>query len=390
VHLLARAIVFIGVFLITSVPAAAHAVLERSAPAAGERLERAPQLVVLTFDDPVETALGSLRVLDATGAVRSIGPVVHPNGDPTRVAVRVGTLRRGRYVVVWSVVSDDAHLVDGAYAFGVGVPAGPPPPQPGTGGGAVLLSIIHFGMLAGIILGIGLPIGAATVGRRAPPAPSFVEFGAWFVLAFCAFADVASRAVLAGGSLGDALTTHAGALRLVTAGAAVAGIVAVSRRQRWWGLLIAASAVATLSLSMAGHAAETAPALLGVIADALHLVAAAAWIGVLAIATTLEPTEHLRAVSRFATAAVGTIVITGVIQTFRNVGSLAALVTTTYGREIDCKVILMVAALGVALASRRALRHAQFGIRGRLRLELCLLTAVIAVTAVLVESPLPE
>jgi copper transport protein len=382
--------VLLGALVLMSAPAMAHAVLEVSEPSAGERIDRAPQTVTLTFDEPVETALGSLRVLDASGAVHSAGPVIHPGGDPARIAVRVNSMDRGRYVVAWQVVSADSHIVNGAYAFGVGAAAGPPPAAVEDTGASLFLPIIHFGIFAGVLLGIGLPIGAATVGRRAKRPPNFVEFGAWFVLAFCAFSDVALRADLAGGNLASAFTTHVGVLRLVTIGAALAGIFAVSHRRRRWDLLITACIVAAVSLSLAGHATGSEPAALGLAADMLHLLAAATWIGVLAIGTTLEPTEDLRGISPVAMAAVGTIGITGVVQTVRNVGSFTALVTTAYGREIDLKIILMLGALGVALTARRALARSRFSIRHWLKLELWLLTAVIAVTAVLVESPLPR
>jgi copper transport protein len=382
--------VLLGALVLTSAPGLAHAVLEESQPSAGERIERAPAEVTLTFDEPVETALGSLRVLDASGTEHSIGPVTHPSGNGASIAVRVGNMEAGRYVVAWQVVSADSHLVNGAYAFGVGAPAGPAPAVAQDNGAAVLLPIIHFGIFAGILLGIGLPIGAATVGRRTKRPPNFVEFGSWFVLAFCAFADVALRADLAGGTLASAFTTHVGVLRLVTIGAALAGILAVSRRRRWWDLLITASIAAAVSLSLAGHATGSQPAWLGLAADTLHLLAAAAWIGVLAIGTTLEPTEDLRGISPVAIAAVATIVISGIIQTVRNVGSISALLTTSYGRDIDIKIVLMLGALGFALASRRALARSRFAIGHWLKLELWLLTAVIAVTAVLVESPLPR
>jgi copper transport protein len=123
--------VLLGALVLTSAPGLAHAVLEESQPSAGERIERAPAEVTLTFDEPVETALGSLRVLDASGTEHSIGPVTHPSGNGASIAVRVGNMEAGRYVVAWQVVSADSHLVNGAYAFGVGGGGGG-----GGGGGA--------------------------------------------------------------------------------------------------------------------------------------------------------------------------------------------------------------------------------------------------------------
>jgi hypothetical protein len=50
----------------------------------------------------------------------------------------------------------------------------------------------------------------------------------------------------------------------------------------------------------------------------------------------------------------------------------------------------LLAALGTARQARRELARRRFAIRNRLKLELWLLTAVIAVSAVLVETPLPR
>jgi copper transport protein len=374
----------------TAAPVAAHAVLVAAEPAAGTRVERAPQTVTLTFDEAVETTLGSLRVLDGAGTVRSVGPVTHPDGDARRVSVRIGNVERGRYIVAWQVVSADSHLVDGAYAFGIGAGAGDAPVLPADNGATLLLPILHFMILAGALLGIGLPVGAATIGRAAARAPSFVEFGAWIVLAFAAFADIAFRADLAGGTLATALATRIGVLRLVTVAASLAGVLALTGRARRWLLLVPACLATTISLSLAGHAAGGGIPAIGVSADALHLLAAASWIGVLATGTTLEATAGLRGISAVAATAVGVLVVSGIVQTVRNVGSVAALVSTTYGRLIDVKIVLLLLSLGLAVSARRLLARGSFTIGGRLKAELWLLTAVIAVTAVLVESPLPR
>jgi copper transport protein len=387
---LAALVLFAGALFACAAPANAHAVLVASDPAAGERIDRSPATVTLTFDENVETSLGSLRVLDAAGDVHSSGDAHHPDGDAHRVAIAVDGMARGRYVVAWKVVSADSHLVSGAFAFGVGVAAGDPPVAAADNGAQVLLPFLHFFLLAAALLGIGLPIGAATIGRRTRSKPAGIEFAAWIVLAFTAFTDIAFRADLAGGSLASAFTTHVGILRLVTVGAAACGVLALLRRTRTWWLLIPASIAVTVSLSLAGHAASGAFAPLSVAADALHLLAAASWIGVLAIATTLDGEPELRGISPIAATAVGVLIVTGIAQTIRNAGSLGALVTTTYGRAIDLKIALLVLLLMLAINARALLARGNTRIGGRVRAELWLLTLVIAVTAVLVETPLPR
>ena len=376
--------------LVTGAPALAHAVLVASDPAAGTQIERAPHDIVLTFDEGVESELGSVRVLDAAGTSRSDGPVVHPNGDARRVAVHLGELERGRYVVAWQVVSADSHLVNGAFAFGVGVSAGEAPVVAGDNGAATLLPILHFILLAGVLLGIGLPLGVWTIARNTRRAALPVEFGAWFVIMFAAFADLAFRTDLAGGSLASAFATHVGMLRAVTMAAGLLGILALTGRQRRVPLLAIAGLATLLSISLAGHAADGPYAIAGIIADALHLLAAATWIGMLAVATTLEAGPELRAISPVAMTAVLVLIVTGAIQTLRNAGSFGALFTTSYGYLIDIKIVLLLGLAALAYTARRSLAHGAYTIGTRIKVELWMLTAVIAVTAVLVESPLPR
>jgi copper transport protein len=351
-------------------PALAHATLLASTPAAGQELARAPQTITLTFDEAVETSLGSLRVIDAGGSVHSSGSVTHPDGDGARVAVRLGSMPAGRYVVAWQVVSADTHVVSGAFAFGVGVAAGSQPAPADAGPATLFIPVLHFLMLAGALLAIGLPIGVAGIARSARRTPTVVEFAAWIVLAFAAFADLVLRASLTGG-------------------ASLAGVLALIGTRRRWPLLVPAGLIAAISLSLAGHAADGAWPL-GVSADVLHLLAAASWIGVLAIALTLEPGPVLRGISPIAGGAVGVLIVTGIVQTLRDAGSFSALLSTRYGYTIDIKITLLAALLVLALNARRALARGAFAIATGIKAELWLLTAVIAVTAVLVESPLPR
>jgi copper transport protein len=373
-----------------AVPADAHAVLEAANPAAGARLDRAPDAVTLTFDEPVETALGSVRVLDGAGAlIAGSGPIVHPHGDGRIVAVHVPSLVRGRYVVVWRVVSVDSHVVGGAYAFGVGVPAGDPPPLERDPGASILAAIVHGALLGAALLAIGLPIGAFAfvVGARGA---GFVEFAAWLVVIAAAFTDIALRAEINGGTIAASFATHVGLLRTGTMMIALVGVSGLISRQRNRFVLAPACVALALSLSLAGHAADGAVPAIGVVADMLHLLAAAAWIGVLAVGITLGPSAVLDRISPVAMIAVATIVLTGVLQVVRNVGSWPALLDSPYGRAIDLKIALLIVALALAWSARRSLARGVFELRRRLAIELTILAAVVAVTAVLVDLPLPR
>ena len=107
--------------LVTAAPASAHAMLERTSPAADGIVAHAPPDVVVTFSEAVSLVPGAVRVYD--GALREVdtGTASHPGGDPTSAAVALAPgLGAGTYTVTWRVVSADSHPVSGAFTFQIG------------------------------------------------------------------------------------------------------------------------------------------------------------------------------------------------------------------------------------------------------------------------------
>ena len=120
----------------------------------------------------------------------------------------------------------------------------------------IVLAVLRFLLLGGLLTGSGLLIGALLVvpERRSLPL-SMLEFAAWLVVAFVAFADIWVQAGLTGASFGAALNGRYGILHLTLTIAALLAVVALSRGRRQWELLVTAAIVALLSESLAGHAA---------------------------------------------------------------------------------------------------------------------------------------
>lgn len=373
----------------TPIMAAAHAVLVASHPAIGARVDRAPQTVTLTFDEPVETSAGSLRVFDAKGGSHTSGPVFHPGGDARSIAAHLGALQRGQFVVSWQVVSADSHIVDGAYAFGFGVPAGAAPVLYRDPASKDALVVVRFLMLASVLVGTGLAIARAMLGTRVTASFDPFEIWAWITLASFALADVLMRADIISGSPAAVFATRVGMLRAVTIVAALAAIVTIAGKRRQVPLVMAA-VVAALSLTLAGHAAVGEWAVIGVGADVFHLLAAAAWIGALTAALSLGSDADVRLITPIAGFAVVAIVLSGIVQTVRNVGSFSPLLSSAYGLAIDLKIGLLALTLVAALGARRALKRGARAFHNAIRFELLILTGVTAVTAVLVETPLPR
>ena len=71
-----------------SASVAAHAMLLSSSPAANAVLATAPTSVTITFTEPPDPHVSSVRVLDIAGAVHTTGPAVTGTGGPTTLTDR--------------------------------------------------------------------------------------------------------------------------------------------------------------------------------------------------------------------------------------------------------------------------------------------------------------
>ena len=111
-------------------PAAAHALLLRSEPAAGvvSPADRPPTTVTLWFSELVDiTALTGVAVIDGEGRRVDHLDAHLADGDPRQVQVSLGDLPQGAYVVRWRAASADNHIITGTFWFGVGFATAVPP-----------------------------------------------------------------------------------------------------------------------------------------------------------------------------------------------------------------------------------------------------------------------
>lgn len=153
------------------------------------------------------------------------------------------------------------------------------------------------------------------------------------------------------------------ALAVILAGCLVYDRIALAR-----GLGLAISLGLIAAIAWTGHAGSTAGemGILHLAADALHLFAAAVWIGGL-VSLVLLLTASRRdqsaagasfarhATERFSTmgiAAVAAILVTGIVNTWILVGSWRALIATGYGQLLMLKVALFAVMLLFAAANR--------------------------------------
>jgi copper transport protein len=420
--------------LTAAATASAHATLVSSTPANDEVLRRSPAQVVLRFNEPVETAFGSVRVYD--GAARRVDDGGTTRPQPREVAVRIRSgLPRGTYTVAWRVVSADSHPVSGAFVFHVG--------KPGAGAAGVAsqvldeqagsravdrsFDVVRFLTFAFILLCVGGAGALAIVlaredGQVRRPLWGAL-LGAGLLLAIVSLAGIGLQGAQASGLgldaafrrslIGDVLETRFGHVTIARVGLALTIAVVAALALLWpWrreqplavfacGLAVLVAATPALS----GHARVEGG--IAVVSDWVHVLAASAWIGGLAfvlLALWRASGERWplasRAVPRFsalAVVSVAALLLAGVVNGYLEVRSWSALWETTYGRLLLVKValVLPVLALG-AFNNRFSVPRLRAGIASAVErrrflrataAELALVVCIVGVTAVLVAEP---
>jgi copper transport protein len=136
-----------------------------------------------------------------------------------------------------------------------------------------------------------------------------------------------------------------------------------TRASAWVAVgVLAAALVVTPALS--GHATAEPYAAVGVVVGVLHFAAAAVWFGGLVLlGTCVLPRADeglLEAVPRFSSVAFTAMVVivaSGMVQSWRQVGSLQALGQTAYGRLLLAKVAVFLLLIAVAGQSRVLVRR---------------------------------
>jgi len=387
--------------------ASAHAFLVRTTPRAGERLLASPSELVLQFSEPVAPQLSSVVVRSQSGDTVALSPPA----SPTRNTVQIGLprLEPSVYVVRWSVPSaTDEHETDGEFAFAVGVGQVTATSE-ATNEAAIAWpdAASSAALLAGMALAAGGLLSELLVWRpvlrkqQLPVLAAPVGIGLLLALS-----GAGARLILAVGGptqLDKVLGGRPAVLALVTLVAmAYAGWLAWRPAARSWSLVPLALVLG--AAVMAGHSGSST-AWWAAPANAIHVVLGVVWVG--ALGHLLLGLWRLRATvprdvlgqvarryARFALLLIAPLLVAGVVTAFDRFSQPMQLVDTTYGRILIAKLILVVAALGLALASRLGpLRIGQARLAPIRRLasaESLVLLGALGLSAVLASAPPPR
>lgn len=350
--------------------ASAHAGLESASPADGAVVADAPSEITLNFSERVSVQPDGVRVLDADANRRDKGTAT---ASGSTVTVPLDDLSDGGYVVAWRIVSDDGHPVSGTYTFSVGTRtavasdladkafAGNQDGRDRAIGDAAR-AVVYLAVLgaAGVVL-----VGAAL--RRdgdAALVPRLVAVlaGAGIVASLL---ELPLQASLITGQ-GWASLNDEGVLRLVlgegtgwSIGLTVLGLVAIaitagledSAPVRATALV--GAVLAPLGLPLTGHTRTMHPAVVGYLADTVHVFAGAVWFGgLLALVLILRRRRAVDdvagagdAVATFSGWAAITVALLtvagGILGWIETGGSWDALTGTSYGKLLLLKVALV-------------------------------------------------
>ena len=337
--------------------AGAHAQLISAAPADGVTVSTAPTQIRLAFSEPVVASRSTLDLYGSDGRRFHLEPHL---AEATLTAA-VPRLADGTYRLVWNTLSaDDLHVVGGEVVFGTGAATPAPVPhaatEPQPRPGEALLRWLALGLLALLTGSLVLrALGAAAL----PRAERSAAAGAVVAAAALVAVQVSTT-----GSLGVVAASGAGrSALLMTLGVGIA--VALAARRPRAAVVAATGAAAALALGSHAAAYGLVPALV----IAVHLGCASLWAGtVMAAAIAVRRRAAaglLRRLAPVLAPAVAGLVITGLLALGRHVVNVDALLTSTYGRFVLAKTVLLVAAGAMALTARRAVAGRRSGVARR-------------------------
>lgn len=431
-------------------PAQAHALLVRSAPAAGAEVALAPVTVDLWFSEPLEPAFSYAYLVDAAGNKFGEGATTVDPADAHHLTLTLAptiTVPPGIYTVLYHTLSQaDGHEWLGSFPLTVLNPDGSRPTgDPATAATfdgaqqgdlpAPLKAASRWFSLMGALLLTGVLAFQSISGR--PPAADdgllagldrlarlllVVGIGAVFIGGWLQvlgqmtlLGEPDSRGVASGATLNLYFQTRTGrflvARQLLAAGLLFLTIVAAGLPARARGVvrsvmfLLSVGLLATFALG--SHAAAVAGSGWAILGDFIHLTAAALWLGgLIALALLLWPwvqqpdvdlllmRQIVRRFSRLATLAVFVLVVTGLFSTLVQLPTLTDLWRTTYGQLLLLKIALVLTALGLAWFNHRfvqmdgaALTDPRFA--RRVWREAAVGVGIMIVVALLVQTPPP-
>ena len=97
----------------------AHAALRSADPPAGSTVAGAPKQIRLQFNEPLEPAFTSVKVVGPGGQEIATRKALLDKADATTVVLPLPLLGAGAYKAQWSTMGHDGHRIKGEFGFTV-------------------------------------------------------------------------------------------------------------------------------------------------------------------------------------------------------------------------------------------------------------------------------
>ena len=382
-------------------PAGAHTELEEASPPPGTTVPDDVRTVRLLFTEPVSAVGATIELLPETGP--SIRLDVRSGAVPTTLTATLPDGIVGPYALRWRAAAADGHPVEGAFGLGFHGAAAPSASavSAATGVGAVVdgeaaavpgaadletaRDLLTWGRIA-TYLGLALLAGGWLFVAVVWPAGAGVRrthllLGAAIGLAAIGTAlGWAAQSAVLRRDLGAATSLDAwrdvlqlpfgrawaarGAL-LLLALPVLGGLIRfgeVAARAAWWRVAAAAVAVALLRTpGFTAHATEGDSGYIGSVADVVHLMGIAAWLGGLTmLCVVVVPRQQARELievaprfSRVAVGAMAAVVAGGTAMSWELLDEVSSLWSTDFGQVLAAKLAVFALVLVAALGSKR-------------------------------------
>jgi putative copper export protein/methionine-rich copper-binding protein CopC len=376
-----------GLFAFPAGAAQAHAALIRTSPAQGSIVTTAPSEIVITFSEVVQPVPTRITVIAPDGKrIDSGNPRVQ--GDDMHIPVRTN-VPGGTYLVSYRVISADSHPVGGGFTYSVGAPSPGGAPKPVNGGAtdkivSTGVSVMQFIGFVGLILVLGpaMVLVALWPRRLDRRQPIRVVYGGLGLIAFATIAGLYLQAPydsggtltsVTGADLSDVFDSHFGQAYLVRLalvvimGFLLRPVLAGKGTKTEHILLAVLGTIGIGTWALAGHPGASDVAPLTTVADVAHLASVGIWLGGLVMlaafllrrANVRELSAILPVWSNWAMLAVTVLVLSGTAQALIEIGTVHALLHTTYGQLVIAKVVLLAVILAFAQGARLLVqRHA--------------------------------
>ncbi|MBC2267747.1 copper resistance protein [Listeria sp. FSL L7-0083] len=403
----------------------AHAYLENSNPADQSHIKTAPKQVTLVFNEEIEADFPLIEVKDSNGKRVETGKTAVSKKNNHMVEASLpAKLKADVYSISWRVVSADGHAVSGVLSFKLGdTKATFQSTEVPTNAFDLQISSVQKAILyIGFSLFIGMLVFGLGLYPRQEQLPEKITTRLkkiiWFALAFLGTALLmqlfVQTSITTGVSISESfqpdklaafLTTKTGYIWLseIISWLVLVIFTAIMLRKNkqwsWFALLTESALIGYLIFAKAqnGHAAASADKIVSITADMLHMIAASVWVGgILVLLFVLPKTGKAREVwSRFAIVAiiaVASILVSGLLMAVMNIGQMANLFTTNYGKILLFKIglFLLMALLGLGHYIYLKLKNKKLPFKTIL-IELIIGTIILIVASVLtnVQTPPP-